>query len=90
MKRGAPTNKPCGHAGPGIDQSATNLNAVGQDSNVQWSTPDLVAAIKVCPILDHLFDGEHVILADSSEEFGCCLNVGGFAPFAFVNRIETS
>ena len=34
-------------------------------------------------------DGEHVILADSIEKSGCCLNVGGFAPFAFVKRVKT-
>jgi len=89
MKRRTPTNKPCDHAGTGIDKDATNLDAVGQDSNVQWSTPDLVATIQVFPVLDHLLDGEHVILADSAEKSGCCLNVGGFAPFAFVNRVKT-
>jgi hypothetical protein len=90
MKRGTPANKPCGHAGTSVDKGATDLNAVGQYSNVQRSTPDLVAKINVFPVLDHLLDGEHVILADSTEKSGCCLNVGGFAPFAFVDRVKTS
>ena len=90
MKRVTPTNKPYGHAGTSIDKDATDLKAVGVDSNVQRSAPDMVATINLFPFFDHLLDGEHVILADGTEKFGCRLNVCGFAPFAFVDRIKTS
>ena len=50
----------------------------------------MVATINFFPVFDHPLDGKHVILADGIEKFGCCLNVGGFAPFAFVDRIKAA
>jgi hypothetical protein len=41
-------------------------------------------------VLDHLYGDDRIIVADGTEEFGHWLDVGRFAPFAFVNRVKTA
>jgi hypothetical protein len=50
----------------------------------------MIATIHIFAVFNHLCDGNHIIFADSAEEFGCCLDVSGFAPFTFINGVETA
>ncbi|SRR6266404_384366 len=50
----------------------------------------MIATIHVFTAFDHLCDGNRIVLADGTEELGCCLDVGSFAPFTVINRVEAA
>ena len=50
----------------------------------------MVTTVYFFAILNHLCDGDRIIFADSAEELGCRLDVSRFAPFTFINWVETA
>jgi len=50
----------------------------------------MITTVYFFAIFNQLCDGNRIIFADSAEEFGCCLDVSGFAPFTFINGVETA